>query len=187
MASRVEEEAPALATDEDQISEKSWQKSDREFLMVMVTFIATVSFQAGTNPPGGVWQDDNNPRYEAGKSIMASKQPSRFLAFITGVTTTMVVSVMQLLVLMNELPFKKSSVSRNFLYFTLGIAFTFMTIAYCSSIIALTPQSQLPQIIITLLINLVTGVVGLLILFYIQSRDVFVKYIRMTYNRCFSR
>lgn len=63
MASRVEEEAPALATDEDQISEKSWQKSDREFLMVMVTFIATVSFQAGTNPPGGVWQDDNNPRY----------------------------------------------------------------------------------------------------------------------------
>ncbi|KGN47598.1 hypothetical protein Csa_018923 [Cucumis sativus] len=34
---------------------------DRDFLMVATTFIAAMAFQAGTNPPGGVWQERQQP------------------------------------------------------------------------------------------------------------------------------
>ena len=66
MASRLEEEAPNQIGNgrEDQNKEETWQKRDREYLLVVVTFMATVAFQAGVSPPGGVWQqDDKNSRY----------------------------------------------------------------------------------------------------------------------------
>ncbi|XP_023523648.1 uncharacterized protein LOC111787821 isoform X3 [Cucurbita pepo subsp. pepo] len=65
MASRLEEEAPNQIGNgrEDQNKEETWQKRDREYLLVVVTFMATVAFQAGVSPPGGVWQqDDKNSR-----------------------------------------------------------------------------------------------------------------------------
>ncbi|XP_038884849.1 uncharacterized protein LOC120075488 isoform X1 [Benincasa hispida] len=161
MASRLDEEAPSPAA-EDQTSEKSWQKSDREFLMIMITFVATI---AGRTLP--VVFGKTIPT--AGKSIMASKHPSQFVAFIAGVTTAMVVSVMQIFVLINGLPYNKFSVSRNFLYFTMGIAISSMGTAYWTSVTPLTLPLQLPQIRTTLLINFVTGVVGLAILLCLQK------------------
>ncbi|KAG6721308.1 hypothetical protein I3842_03G107700 [Carya illinoinensis] len=38
----------------------SWIDETRGTLMLVATVIATVTFQAGLNPPGGVWQDSNN-------------------------------------------------------------------------------------------------------------------------------
>lgn len=59
MASRVEEdqETATIAAENQTSSEKTLQKADIELLMVIITFIGTISFQAGTNPPGGVWQE----------------------------------------------------------------------------------------------------------------------------------
>lgn len=63
MSSRLEEAALSNANGNQNSEEKSyWQKNDRELLMVTATFVAAVAFQAGVNPPGGVWQDDNDPR-----------------------------------------------------------------------------------------------------------------------------
>ncbi|XP_038884852.1 uncharacterized protein LOC120075488 isoform X3 [Benincasa hispida] len=117
MASRLDEEAPSPAA-EDQTSEKSWQKSDREFLMIMITFVATIA--------------------------------GRTLPVVFGKTIP-------------------TAVSRNFLYFTMGIAISSMGTAYWTSVTPLTLPLQLPQIRTTLLINFVTGVVGLAILLCLQK------------------
>ncbi|KAI3914081.1 hypothetical protein MKW92_040145 [Papaver armeniacum] len=37
----------------------NWLRKKRNVLMVVASLIATMAFQAGVNPPGGVWQQDN--------------------------------------------------------------------------------------------------------------------------------
>ncbi|KAA0064715.1 ankyrin repeat-containing protein ITN1-like [Cucumis melo var. makuwa] len=172
MASRVEEdEETTIAAENQTSSEKSWQKTDIELLMVIITFIGTISFQAGTNPPGGVWQDGS----EAGKSIMASKNPSQFLVFIVGVSTAMVLSAAQLMTLMNELPYNKLSDSRNFIYCSLGFIITALGFAYGSSVTALTPSSMIDEVKTALLTVLAVGAVVIAIVIYIQKKDVCSK------------
>ncbi|XWS35587.1 hypothetical protein CRYUN_Cryun20dG0010000 [Craigia yunnanensis] len=43
-----------------------------ETLLVVATLIAAVTFQAGVNPPGGVWQDNDNG-HVAGRAIYATQ------------------------------------------------------------------------------------------------------------------
>lgn len=149
---------------------KKWKEGERDFLMVATTFIAAMAFQAGINPPGGVWQDDNNPKYEAGKSIMASKSPSNFVSFMGGVTVCLACSTMQFIVLLLKLPYKSWSVTRSFLYFTMGSAVSSMVVAYWSSVKALTPDSQMSSVITMLRTSLGISVVLLPISMYLEKK-----------------
>ncbi|KAJ6722623.1 hypothetical protein OIU74_007258 [Salix koriyanagi] len=45
----------------------------RNVWLVVVSLIAAVTFQAGVNPPGGVWQDGDH----AGRAIYASQKKCR--------------------------------------------------------------------------------------------------------------
>ncbi|KAI3814808.1 hypothetical protein L1987_14453 [Smallanthus sonchifolius] len=49
-----------------------WLDKKRNALMVVASLIATMAFQAGTNPPSGVWQDDStaDPPHKAGYAVM---------------------------------------------------------------------------------------------------------------------
>ena len=38
---------------------KEWLKEMRGWLIVLATLAASVTYQAGLNPPGGFWQDSN--------------------------------------------------------------------------------------------------------------------------------
>ena len=44
---------------------RDWLEKQRSALMVVSSLIATMAFEAGINPPGGVWQDDGKG-YKAG-------------------------------------------------------------------------------------------------------------------------
>ena len=39
---------------------ETWLKSNREVLMVTAGVIAAMAYQAGLNPPSGIWQDQTN-------------------------------------------------------------------------------------------------------------------------------
>ncbi|KAF4375743.1 hypothetical protein F8388_014465 [Cannabis sativa] len=54
---------------------ESWLSRKRESLMIVASLIATMAFQAGTNPPGGLWQD-NSPS----KSISQVTQHDTIIA-----------------------------------------------------------------------------------------------------------
>lgn len=137
--------------------------------MVATTFIAAMAFQAGTNPPGGVWQDDDNPNYEAGKSIMATKSP-QFINFMSGFTVCFACSAMQFMVLLDKSSGKTWSVFRSFLYFTMGSAISSIIVAYWSVIKALTPDAQMSHVIVMLKTTLLLTLVLLPISMYIEKR-----------------
>ncbi|KAH7834704.1 hypothetical protein Vadar_018778 [Vaccinium darrowii] len=69
---------------EEVTAKPSWETKSRGTLMIVASLIATVAFQAGVYPPGGVWQDDSTeePRHEAGKAILAYKNPDWYFFFL---------------------------------------------------------------------------------------------------------
>ncbi|XP_072980414.1 uncharacterized protein [Typha angustifolia] len=70
-----------------------FEKQMRGWMMILATLFASMTFQAGINPPGGFWQDDvthiiNNSTirstensYSAGSPILATKSSHRFSLF----------------------------------------------------------------------------------------------------------
>ncbi|XP_042758617.1 ankyrin repeat-containing protein BDA1 isoform X2 [Lactuca sativa] len=56
----------------DSNNDDDWLDKKRNTLMVVASLIATMAFQAGTNPPSGVWQDGSttDPNRRAGYAVM---------------------------------------------------------------------------------------------------------------------
>ncbi|KAI3443591.1 hypothetical protein Pfo_000256 [Paulownia fortunei] len=93
-----------------------WLGRKRSALMVVASLIATVAFQAGLTPPGGVWQDDytvdengqpvSNP-HSAGQSVMAYQEPRVYGIFMIFNTIAFLSSLSIILLLVSGLPLKQ--------------------------------------------------------------------------------
>ncbi|KAH7861759.1 hypothetical protein Vadar_030435 [Vaccinium darrowii] len=85
--------------------EASWQKKKKETLMIVSSLIATIAFQVGVYPPGGVWVD-NAPDHVAGKAITAYNYPNAYRYFMYFNTIGFLLSLTTILELIVALPEK---------------------------------------------------------------------------------
>ncbi|XP_062022816.1 ankyrin repeat-containing protein BDA1-like [Rosa rugosa] len=112
----------------------------RDALMVVASLIATMAFQSGLNPPGGLWQDDS-PDHQAGQAIMAFKYPTQYSYYLSINTIGFIASLSIILLLITRFPFHH----RFFMWLLtaiMNLAITSMAITYAESIFIFTPKSQ---------------------------------------------
>lgn len=109
-----------------------WLGRKRSALMVVASLIATVAFQAGLTPPGGVWQDDytvdenggavSNPHF-VGQSVMAYQEPKIYGVFMIFNTIAFLSSLSIILLLVSGLPLNR----RRWMWFQMVIMWVAIT------------------------------------------------------------
>jgi hypothetical protein len=92
---------PAAAAAE-QPNKDPWEYSLRKYLLLLATLVATVTYGAAFNPPGGVWQDGDPSRDRiAGDPIIRETSYARYLVFFysnaTAFASSLVVIVLVLI------------------------------------------------------------------------------------------
>ncbi|KAF7849404.1 hypothetical protein BT93_L0830 [Corymbia citriodora subsp. variegata] len=102
----------------------------RNILLIIATLIATVTFQGGVNPPGGIWQD-NDDGHSAGRAIYASHQIA-FYVFLVSNTFALSTSLLVIVCLTYRFP----------LHFEIWVATASMMVTYASAIFAVTPHES---------------------------------------------
>ncbi|KAL6654861.1 hypothetical protein ACP70R_008326 [Stipagrostis hirtigluma subsp. patula] len=74
---------------------------DPFFILLFTTLSATVTYQAGLNPPGGLWLDDRDG-HKAGDPILLAMQPTRYRVFIYCNSMALVVSLVAVVMVLTE-------------------------------------------------------------------------------------
>ncbi|KAL2898303.1 Ankyrin repeat-containing protein BDA1 [Bienertia sinuspersici] len=113
--------------------DRTWLENQRSALMVVASVIATMAFQVGINPPGGVWQDKENGNDKVGTSIWSGKA---YKEVIICNTIGLISSLSVILLLISGLPCTRYLVF--ILRITLWIAVTATTLTYMFSVTYLT-------------------------------------------------
>ncbi|XVE98389.1 hypothetical protein REPUB_Repub03eG0102600 [Reevesia pubescens] len=151
-------------------SHSDWLEKKRNALMVVASLIATMAFQAGTNPPSGVWQESN----EAGSSIMAYNNPNRYQGFLTYNTIGFLASL-------NFIPLLINGFRRIFawiLMVIMWVAITAMAMTYMLSILTFTPSHASGVSFRVLVIGMLVWGSVLMLLFLGHSIRLLIRMIR---------
>ncbi|KAK1605839.1 hypothetical protein QYE76_029512 [Lolium multiflorum] len=75
----------------------------KSLILLLATLAATITYQAGMNPPGGVWQDDDPERhYKAGDPILFFTNAKRYKVFFYCNSTAFVASLVVILMVQSK-------------------------------------------------------------------------------------
>ncbi|CAO2206553.1 unnamed protein product [Urochloa humidicola] len=106
---RDEEHGPR---DEDETKYRDEVYAKRKYLMLLGILAASVTYQAGLAPPGGVWQEDNHGgggnggrrrRREAGSPVLHDTDERRYHMFFYSNSTSFVASVVVIALLLQQI------------------------------------------------------------------------------------
>nr|GMD47944.1 ankyrin repeat-containing protein At3g12360-like [Ipomoea batatas] len=144
-----------------------WLSRKRDSIMVVASLIATMAFQAGVNPPGGVWQENSlspDSPHTAGEAVMAYNHAKLYRYFIRTNTTAFVASLSTILLLISGLPFRR----RLFLWGLMVIMWltvTTIALSYGVAIFIITPKQNRAQLgnVIRISVTVWSCVMGLLL------------------------
>ncbi|KAF0904444.1 hypothetical protein E2562_034517 [Oryza meyeriana var. granulata] len=93
---------PVGGVDADEERNK-WFREMRGWLMVVATVAASMTYQAGLNPPGGFWQEDDKVAgHKAGNPVLRDSINFRYQTFYYLNSTAFVTSLVIMVLLMSE-------------------------------------------------------------------------------------
>lgn len=109
----------------------------RNGILVAAALMATLGFQAGVSPPGGVWQDDKDG-HKSGKAVMASNHPILYSFFLCYNIIGFISSLATLVLMITDMPLKPGRYSR-WTFITMSTTITSIAIAYSISLVVVSP------------------------------------------------
>ncbi|GJM87573.1 hypothetical protein PR202_ga03540 [Eleusine coracana subsp. coracana] len=83
---------------------KSVEKA-RSLVLLLATLAVTITYQAGLDPPGGLWEDDG-AGYKSGDPILLTTNPRRFKAFFYCNSVAFVASLVAIILVKLRAPLK---------------------------------------------------------------------------------
>ncbi|KAK1646867.1 hypothetical protein QYE76_064672 [Lolium multiflorum] len=83
------------------VNGKDWERR-RNLLLMLAVVAATVTYQAGMNPPGSVWSDDKHVSGTPGNPILQQNHSKRYNVFYYSNSFTLVSSVVITILLVNK-------------------------------------------------------------------------------------
>ncbi|XP_066340871.1 uncharacterized protein [Miscanthus floridulus] len=101
----ADEQAEGLSDQQGNLDADQLLKKSRMYLLLLGILAASVTYQAGLNPPGGFWQSnatDGLHHYLAGDPILHITYPRRYLAFFYCNATAFVASLVILILLLSS-------------------------------------------------------------------------------------
>ncbi|KAF8033908.1 hypothetical protein BT93_C0246 [Corymbia citriodora subsp. variegata] len=158
---------PLVGEEDKREIKRKWQASMHKTLMVVAALLATMSFQVGIVPPGGLWQDDN--KHTAGESIMADKYPDDYKNFVICNTMSFISSLGTIMLLISGLPLKWRRITTWIVMLTMCVAISFTATTYAISIWVFTPSEQLKtfNVVIRRAVLAWVGLIALLFLWHV--------------------
>ncbi|GJM99996.1 hypothetical protein PR202_ga17144 [Eleusine coracana subsp. coracana] len=85
-------------------------KKDRKkhkYLMLLAILAASITYQAGLNPPGGTWPDDDKEGHVAGNPVLLDINPRRYNIFFWFNSISLMTSIVVIMFLLNKSVWKK--------------------------------------------------------------------------------
>ncbi|KAH6782945.1 hypothetical protein C2S52_007904, partial [Perilla frutescens var. hirtella] len=128
-----------------------WLEHTKSTLMIVAILIATIAFQIGANPPGGLWEEDQilDPQgklvpdpHHAGESIMARNYPEVYGRFYVSNTIALVASLSIILLLISGFPLRRNVFMWILMVIT-WIAITAIALCYALAVTTVTPNRNL--------------------------------------------
>ncbi|KAF7056778.1 hypothetical protein CFC21_064156 [Triticum aestivum] len=104
---KKEEEERKEVEEKKKDAEERKKHARRKYLMLVGILVASVAYQAGLEPPGGMWQSSSD-EHEAGSPVMQDNMRGRYLFFFYSNSISLVASIVVIIMLLPHwLPKKK--------------------------------------------------------------------------------